>query len=560
MSGEGPIIEDGQGTAAAGGGEDLSIPDLFAGVVRRHRDRVAVRTSAERWSYGELDERSGVVAARLVERGVSASEPVAVLLEHAPPLVAGIMGVLRAGGMYVCLDPADTSVRHQAVLAEARPRWLVTDAEHEPAAVTLMGGRAGVINLDALERTGGAIGKGDRVSGDGGAWLMYTSGSTGRPKGVWQSHRNVIHHTRVYTELAGIGEEDCLSMLASAGVAASATAFFGALLHGASLAMFSVRREGVEPLAGWLDEQGVTICHLAPSVFRRLAQVPGGPGRWSRMRVLRLGGEAVLRSDVELYRGACPDGCRLMHALSSTETGLISHLMIDKASAVGEGIVPVGRPVAGVEVMILDEAGRLCEEIGREGRITVRSRHLAMGYWRQPELTAATFECVPGRAGVRQFVGGDVGRVLEDGSLEHLGRTDRQVKVRGWRVDLGAVEAAILATGRVAEAAVVARKDDHGETRLTAYVVPAPGQKPGRTAWREVLGEGVASPMMPHTFIEMLCLPQSGSGKIDRAALAAMPATGVEHRPRGAPPRDHIERKVAEIWEAVLGVRGLGLD
>ncbi|MCC6833208.1 MAG: AMP-binding protein, partial [Thermoleophilia bacterium] len=394
MSGDGPIAEGGRDSAAAAprdaassswGGEGLSLPGRFAQVVREGRDRVAVRTSAERWTYGELDERSGSVAARLAGRGVTASEPVAILLDHTPPLVAAIMGVLRAGAMYVCLDPADPPARHQAVIAEARPRWLVTDAEHEPLAAMLMGGGAAVVNMDDPHHAGGAGVDGDRVGCEDGAWLMDTSGSTGRPKGVWQSHRNVVHHTRVYTDLARIGREDRLSMLASGGVAASATALFGALLSGATLAMFSIRREGVESLARWLDEEGVTICHLVPSVFRMLARTPGTPGtsgipgdagRWSRMRLLRLGGEAVLGSDVDLYRRACADGCVLMHALSSTETGLISQLMIDKSSPPVDAIVPVGRPVADVEVLILDESGQPCEA-GCEGRIAVRSRYLA---------------------------------------------------------------------------------------------------------------------------------------------------------------------------------------
>jgi len=542
------------------GGEDLSLPARFAMVARSSPDRVAVcAPNGRRTTYGELDVRSGAIAAALADRGVQPSEPVAILLDHEPPLVAAIWGVLRAGAMYLYLDPADPASRHRAMVVDAGPRWLVTDGAHAARAAVLMDGRTPVVNMDDPGEGHGTVAAWDQVSPEAGAWLMYTSGSTGQPKGVWQSHRNVIHHAKVYTELAGISREDRLSMLASAGVAASATALFGATLNGAALAMFSIRREGVESLSRWLDEEGITICHLVPSVFRRLARAPGDTGRWPRMRLLRLGGEAVLLPDVELHRRVCSPDCVLMHALSSTETGLISQLTIGKSTPLPGSVVPAGRPVAGAEVLILDEACEPCRP-GSEGRIAVRSRYLAMGYWRQPELTAQAFQAVPDQPGVRQFLSGDVGLIRHGLKREHHGRADRQVKIRGWRVDPGAVEAAIRATGRAAEAAVVAQNDGGGGVRLAAYVVPVRGQSSGVTEWRHVLREVVPMPMIPDTFEERESLPQTPSGKIDYVALAALPPSRWERRSRGRPPRDRMEKKVAAIWEAVLGVEGMGLE
>ncbi|MCC7203678.1 MAG: AMP-binding protein [Phycisphaeraceae bacterium] len=538
-------------------GERLTIPSRFALIVRHFPDRTAIRTATDRWTYRELDDRSAAIAAQLLARGLSPSQPVAIFLDHAPPLIAAILGVLRAGAIYLSLDPADNPARQQTVLADAQPRWLITDTGHEPQALELLGRRDAILNIDLA--TNHSTPDLPPIAPDAGAWLMYTSGSTGRPKGVSQSHRNVIHHTRVYADLASITPDDRLSMLTSAGVAASATALFAALLTGATLAMFSVRRQGIEPLAPWLDEQAVTICHLVPSVFRRLARTPSHPGRWPHLRLLRLGGEAVLQTDIELFRLVCPDPCSLMHALSSTETGLITQLTLDKSSPPTDAIIPAGRPVPGVEVLILDDAGRPCAP-GRPGRIAVRSRHLAMGYWQQPDLTAAAFESLPDHPDLRQFITGDVGLIRADGNLEHHGRADRQVKVRGWRVDLAAVEANLEATPHISEAAVLAASDDRGETRLTAYVVPAPASDRAGASWHQLLRTAIPSQMMPHAFVELPALPRTPSGKIDRQALAAAPAPQPHRQPRGPSPRDHVERKVAEIWRTVLETSDIGLD
>jgi len=233
--------------------------------------------------------------------------------------------------------------------------------------------------------------------------------------------------------------------------------------------------------------------------------------------------------------------------------------LIDKSTQCADSVVPVGRAVPGSQVLILDEAGEPCST-GCDGRIAVRSGYLAMGYWRQPQLTAAAFRAVADQPGIRQFMTGDLGHLRTDGCLEHRGRIDHQVKIRGWRVDTGAVEAALLATGRVAEAAVVAKKDADGESRLVAYVVPRCEEDRGAVVSRHVLQDALPASMIPETFVELPVLPQTPSGKIDRSSLSTLPTSPADRRPQGRTPRDRIEKKVAAIWEAVLDIHGVGLD
>ena len=204
---------------------------------------------------------------------------------------------------------------------------------------------------------------------------MYTSGSTGTPKGVWENHRGVMHHANVYSELTQLTPDDRLSLLTSCSFAASTIPLFAALLNGARLCPFHVRSQGVERLGFWLRERGITIDHSVPTVFRHLVRVTDDNGIFARLRLVRLGGEPVLHGDVEMFQRRCPNHCRLMNALASTETGPISAAMIDKHTVLPEGRVPVGRTVRDVEIFLVDEQGQPVEN-GCDGKIAVRSAYL----------------------------------------------------------------------------------------------------------------------------------------------------------------------------------------
>ena len=208
--------------------------------------------------------------------------------------------------------------------------------------------RSGSI-LEEAEFSEPAVGRPRVSSPESGAWLMYTSGSTGLPKGVWQSHAGVLHHTDVYCDMIRLHPGDRLTLLTSLSLAASATHLFAALLNGATLCPFPVRSEGAERLADWLRQRQITVYHSVPSLFRQVARALPPGQRFEQLRIVRLGGEPMLTADLEAYRRHCPAPCRLVHVLSSTETGLICAHWIDHSTAVGAGRIPVGRPVQGVE-------------------------------------------------------------------------------------------------------------------------------------------------------------------------------------------------------------------
>mgnify|MGYP001545417886 CR=1 FL=1 len=533
-----------------------SISQRFAECVARHAARVAVSAPAGQWTYAELDRRASFLAAEILDKLGETSEPVALLMEHDAPLIATIFGALKANKIYLALDPNHPAEQLAAILSSSGARLLLADDPNLALANSLASGplkifpvtRSGLVDLPARIFP--------EISGDDGAWLMFTSGSTGGPKGVWQNHRGLVQEADVYAELIGLKPDDRVALLAACGLAASGATLFATLLNGATLCPFHLRTQGVGRLADWLPRENITIFHSVPTVFRHLARAAENKNSFASVRVVRLGGEPVLRGDVEIFRRQCPDDCRFIQSLSSTETGMICTLTMDQQTPLPPGRVAAGFPVRGVEVFLVDENKRPVAA-GSEGRIAVRSARLRQGYWRQPELTAENFLPDIQDSSRRIFISNDLGRFLADGSLEHLGRADQMMKIRGQRVDLGEIEAAVLATGLAREAVVIGRKDESGEEHLAAYFVPCAGADVSLQNFRGRLRRQFPEYMIPGDFIPLEKLPQTPGGKIDRRALPS-PARPETKLSRARKPRDLVETRLARIWKSVLNVSSVG--
>ncbi|MGA3284753.1 MAG: AMP-binding protein [Verrucomicrobiota bacterium] len=534
-----------------------SIPDRFARAVARFAARPAVNAPAGRWTYAELDRRSNFIAAEILERLGENSEPVALLMVHDAPLIAAIFGALKANKIYLALDPDHPPEQLAAMLASSGAKLLLADLSNLPLANSLASGQLKIFTV-AQDLSGDAPRRSfPGITGEASAWLMFTSGSTNAPKGVWQNHHGLVREAEIYAELIQLTLDDRVSLLTACGLSASGATLFAALLHGATLCPFHVRSQGIERLVDWLRSERITIFHSVPTIFRHLARAANGKNSFESVRLVRLGGEPVLRGDVEIFRRLCPDNCRLVQSLSSTETGIISAFTMDKQTFLPDQRVPVGYAVQGVDIFLVDEKNQPLKN-SSEGKIAVRSARLRQGYWRQPELTAEIFlidDCDPN---LRIFVSNDMGRFLPDGSLEHLGRTDQLVKIRGQRVDLGEVEAALLATELVKEAAVTAPEDASGERRLVAYFVPRVEADATPKNFRRVLRGQLPEHMIPNDFVPLEELPQTAAGKIDRRALAHPPRMTKSVASKGPMPRYSIEQKLAQIWREVLNLPKIG--
>lgn len=530
-----------------------SVPDRLAQTVAQYGDRIAVSAPAGEWTYQELDQRSDLIAFEIISRLGGNSESVALLMEHDAPLIAAILGTLKANKIYVALEPAHPPETLAAMLDASNARLLLADAKNLPLAASIASPKLTVLPVSqTFSGDGRQISLPD-VSSNNDAWLMFTSGSTGSPKGVWQNHRGLVQEGEAYAELAGVTPDDRVALLASCSLAASGSTLFATLLRGAALYPFYIRSQGTERLAGWLEEKRITVLHTVPTVFRQLGRADANKSSFNAMRLVRLGGEPVLRIDVEVFRKYWPENCQLMQSMSSTETGIICASIINGETTPSNGRVPVGRPVPGVEVFLIDEKNQPIKN-GGEGRIAVRSTRLKQGYWRQPQLTIEKFVPDGRDPKLRTFISNDLGRFLPDGSLEHLGRADLIVKIHGQRVDLGELETMLLATGFAREAIVIAHEDKPGEKRLLCFFVPrAEAASPEEVSHQ--LRAKIPAYMVPADFIALEKFPQTVSGKVDRGALR--PLTSIETKKilsRSNRPRDILDKRLMDIWESALRI------
>lgn len=509
-----------------------TIPEQFRGVAARHPDSLAVKTGDHTLTYAELDARSDRLACAIFD-AADRGPTVGLLLDHGVSLSVGVLGCLKAGKAYVPLEPVSPPDRLARILGDAEAALVVTDGS---APVPGLG--VGELRLGDLPAGPPARPPACRVTPEALACVLYTSGSTGRPKGVMYRQEmilaRVVGHNRF-----GVGPGDRISALGAGGMN-----LFRALLTGAALVSLDVRAAGIEALPGWLRRERITLYHSVPTLFRHLVAVLGAEGSFPDLRVVNLTGEALLAQDVAAFRRHFGESCVLVHGLGTTEAGTFRELRIDRGTRIMGRVVPVGFAVEGTDVLLLARDGNLAAP-GGIGEIAVRGEHLAAGYWKRPELTAARFLPDPDGGPRRIYRTGDLGQLLADGSLAHLGRDDFQIKIRGHRVEVGEVESALLDHPDVREAAVVGRRTGDGGMRLLGYVVAdaAVSSRPLRAFLRERLPDY----MVPAILTVLEALPLLPNGKVDRQALPDPPP------PAPSPPLGPgVEGVVAEVFAAVF--------
>lgn len=537
---------------------ELSIPRRFEWCVAQDPDRLAVKTQRQALTYDALNRAANRVGRALLESPASTAHPVALLLESDAPMIAAMLGVLKAGQVYVPLDPLAPRARLAAILEDAQASLIVSNARHLPLAQILASTARHVMNIDELARDPYPANLDQSISPDAPTWILFTSGSTGQPKGVVQTHRNVLAFVKHYADRFHFGPADRLTLLSSCGVNLGAHDIFSALLTGASLRVFSIREVGLGRLAPWLIEERVTVYTSVPTVFRHFVDTLTGTEEFPDLRLIKLGGEPVCRRDVELYRKHFSDRCLFVNRLGTTETGSVRWHVLDKKTPISGPSVPVGDAVTDHEVLLFDDAGRAVSA-GEVGEIVVRSRYLSPGYWRRPELTRAAFLADPDGGEERLYRTGDLGRMLAGGCLVHLGRKDFQVKIRGHRVEVEEIEMVLRDLPVIKEAVVVAREDRTGDHRLVAYFVPRVSPAPTVTALRRALAERLPDHMVPAVFVPLDALPLAPNGKVHRRALPAPGAARPTLDTPFAGPRTPVEARLERIWSEMLDLEQVGI-
>lgn len=529
--------------------EGACLHRLFADQARRTPEAPAVVWRGESWTYAELDMRSDTVARRLRGRGVGPESRVGICLERTPRMIAAVLGVLKAGGAYVPLDPAYPRDRLEFMLQDAEVAVLITEQE---LACGLAHGPAPVLFIDAEETPppdppAVAEEKEVEASNRNLAYVMYTSGSTGRPKGVAVEHRSVV--ALIEWSKSVVGPEEIAGVLGSTSLCFDLSVFeiFATLCRGGAL----VLAENLLELPELPDAGRVTLVNTVPSILAELLRrhaLPAG------VRTAILCGEPL---SAELVDTLYAQGVERVYDLyGPTEDTVYSTWVLRRPG----GPVTIGRPIANTEAYVLDPR-RQPVPIGVPGELHLGGAGLARGYLHRPELTAERFVPHPFREDpeARLYRTGDLVRYLADGQLQFLGRLDNQVKLRGFRIEVGEIEALLRTHPAVADVAVVLR-EEAGEKRIVAYCLAAEAA-PSASDLRSLLRERLPEHMIPAAFVFLDRLPLLPNGKLDRRALPAPQGEAPPAEPTGdaAGPRDTLERQLLAVWKRTLGVKRVGI-
>ncbi len=538
---------------------ESTISQLFERQVARTPDAVALVSAGRSLTYRELDQRSNQLARHLQQLGVRPETLVGIAVERSVEMMIGLLAILKAGGAYVPMDPG-YPVQRIALMIEDSEAPVILATERTRSRLEKTARRVVSINGDAAAIAGnGAHPVSSAASGQNPAYVIYTSGSTGKPKGVGIEHRNVVNFFTGMDRAIG-SEPGVWLAVTSISFDISVLELFWTLTRGFQVIIHG--DEGTQTIPDEIRKYGVTHMQSTPSLARMIAVNPDGLVALGQLKKLFLGGEALPPSLVRQLRQEFRGEMYNMYGPTETTIWSTTFRITGDSDSIS-----IGKPIANTQVYVLDSELRPVVA-GEPGDLYISGDGVVRGYWHRPDLTAEKFLSDPFRLGNRMYRTGDIARFLPDGNLEFLGRADFQLKLRGFRIEIGEIEAAIENQAGVGQAVVVAtefksRVQPQTQTedkRLVAYVVPKPRTRLEVAELRAALAATLPEFMVPSNFVFLDFLPLTANGKIDRNALPH-PAT-LENEAGAAfeLPRNELERMIAQAWKDALGVDQVGLN
>jgi amino acid adenylation domain-containing protein len=533
-----------------------TVPELVAAAAAANPNEVAVVSGADRLTYRELDARADALAGRLRALGVGPESCVGVLLEPSLETIIATLAVMKAGGAYVPIDVAFPAERMKLMLTETGAELVLA---HAATVGSVPAGPWTVLDLAASPGDLEPAAEGSLTPAQPGnaCYVIFTSGTTGRPKGTTVIHDNVARLIGAARQRLTIGRGDVWTLFHSLAFDFSVWEIWGALTTGGRVVVVPapVIRD-TEAFYRLVRDAGVTVLSQTPSAFRQFEAVDARVRARLRLRVVVFGGEALDQASVRRWASRHGySGPRLINMYGITETTVhVTFGELDEERT-GRALTQIGSPLPGMRVHVLDDRGELCP-VGVVGEIYVGGSGLTRGYAGHPDLTAARF--VPDHLGDgpgrRLYRSGDLGRWNADGGLEYLGRSDSQVKVRGYRLELGEIEAALERSPDVKRAVALAAPGPQGDSELRVYAAAVSGRRPDSASLRAYL-ESILPPYMVPSVITVLDeLPINTNGKVDTSTLLAVERTLESRRADPSPPQTPLEREIAAIWAQTLAV------
>jgi amino acid adenylation domain-containing protein/non-ribosomal peptide synthase protein (TIGR01720 family) len=525
-----------------------TIPELFYARADEAPDRIAVINGDAKTTYRELNEASNGLAQFLREQfGIQQGDAVGLFFDRSELSVIGLLAILKAGAVYLPLDPEYPPERLRFMAADADVKALLIHSDQLPSLSDLSDIPMFALDIQLPTLKTSSVDGAPPVYENLPAYIIYTSGSTGKPKGVVLEHRGLVNTVLHHINAFGVGPADRLSQFYSASFDSSLFEIFVALLSGATLVLVPKGTIGdPKQFASYIESQGVTMLTAPPVYLSTLDRAKLS----SVKKIVSAGDNARLEDAMELARTRS-----YYNSYGPTETSIcVTHYCMDKDVHYGARI-PVGKPITNTYIYLLDEKLALVPE-GCIGEICVGGVALARGYLNRDDITRQAFVANPFVPGERLYRTGDLGVWLPDGNLELVGRKDTQVKIRGYRIELGEIESILSQHPNVREAVVLAREDRPGDKRLFAYVTLT---RPASVAeLRDHLKKQLPEFMLPSAFVTLADMPVTANGKIDRKALPALQPT--EERAAREAPQNEIQQRLSEIWKEALGVQEIGIN
>ena len=547
------------------------IHQLFETQVERTPNNIAIQFENQQLTYRELNEKANQLAHYLQGRGVGRETIVGVCVNRSPELLIGILGILKAGGTYLPLDPTYPPERLNFILSDSQASFVLsqqslingnllqTNEQKVTATITYLDTDWQTITGESGENPI------SRVTPENLAYIIYTSGSTGKPKGTMIPHRGLVNYLNWCTQAYDIKDGCGSPVHSSIGFDATITSLFSPLLVGRQVLLLPEAEE-IEALSTILrSQQNFSLVKITPAHLELLGQFLPHQDANGQTRAFIIGGEALLAKTASFWQDHAPN-TRLINEYGPTET-VVGCCVYEVPPATSEvelqnqpqvGTVPIGKAIANTQLYVLD---RYFQPVpfGVIGELYIGGLGVARGYLNRPELTAEKFVPHPfsNEPGHRLYKTGDLARYLPDGNLEFLGRIDHQVKIRGFRIELGEIEAVLSQHPEVRQVVVLCREDDPEDKRLVAYVAASSPLEPAKfiEELRQFLQQQLPDYMIPSAFVILESLPLTPNGKIDRQTL---PAPKLQMQTYVAP-RTAAEEIVAEIWREVLNLERVGI-
>lgn len=540
---------------------DKCVHELVEAQVEHAFQSTAVVQGEQRLTYQELNEGANQLAHYLRNKGVGPDVAVGICLHRSPELMIALLGVLKAGGACLPLDPDYPRERLTYMLEDSGAPVLITTASLRaelgsiPSEVVLL--EPGLEILAGQSKDNPSA----NTTPENLAYVIYTSGSTGKPRGVLLTHRGLVNHHVAAVKLYGIEPKDRVLQFASISFDIAIEETWPTWIAGATLIIRNQQMMGGSEFLRWIRQQRVTVLDLPTAYWHELVREVAESGQSvpESLRMVIVGGEKASSAAYNSWLKSGGHRSRWINTYGPTEASVIAtSYEPDRSLPVPENL-PIGRPIANTKIHILD-ASLQPVPIGTPGELHIGGPGLARGYLNRPEMTQAKFIANPKKdePGSRLYKTGDLARFLPNGEIEFIGRVDFQVKIRGYRIELGEIESALQKCPGVRECVVIAREENN-DKRLVAYVVASLERVPTISELRNLLKKELPEYMVPADFMFLKALPLTVNGKVNRKALPAPePSSASESRERVAP-RDAVESQMVKIWEQVLGKRSIGI-